>query len=194
MSLTLITPPTVEPVTLAEAKLHLRVDHSADDDLIATLIAAAREQCEHVTGQALITQTWERVLDAFPAVELELGKAPAASIASVTYIDPDGSSRVLDPGAYTLDGESNLRIGFALPAQGTTWPDTLDTANAVRVRFVAGFGADESAVPGPLRAWMKLRIGSLYQHRSEIAAGVSLAELPGGFADRLLDAYRTWRL
>ena len=67
MTLKLITAPAAEPVLLADAKLHLRVDHIADDDLITSLITAAREAAEHLTGRALITQTWERVLGAFPS-------------------------------------------------------------------------------------------------------------------------------
>jgi uncharacterized phiE125 gp8 family phage protein len=191
MTLKLITAPAAEPVTLEQAKLHLRVDHSSDDTLITALITAAREGAEHITGRSLITQTWERVLDAFPAVEIELGRPPVASIVSVTYIDGAGTEQTLDAADYTLD--STTPPGWLLPsATLDVWPITDDVANAVRVRFTAGYGADGTAVPSGITAWMLLRIGTLYKMREEIVAGVSVADLPGGYAERLLDPYRIW--
>lgn len=190
MTLKLITGPAEEPVSLAEAKLHLRVEHAADDDLITTLITAAREQAEHATGRVFVTQTWERVRDAFPAVELELGKAPVQAITSVSYIDSAGASQVLASAAYSLDADTP--DGWLLPAEGYAWPATLDTANAVRVRFTCGYGDTAAAVPAGIRAWIKLRLGTLYRQREEVSAGVSLSALPGGYADRLLDPYRSW--
>lgn len=192
MTLKLITAPAIEPVTLAEAKVQCRVDTdlTAEDDLLSALISTAREMAEHEIGRALINQTWERVLDAFPAAEIELGMPPVSSIVSVTYIDAAGDSQTLASAAYTL--EPDLPPGWLLPAEGYEWPDTLDTANAVRVRFTAGYGAAASAVPASIKSWILLRVGTLYQHRSEIAAGISVTALPGGFADRLLDRYRVW--
>mgnify|MGYP000340760905 CR=1 FL=1 len=190
MTLLRITAPTVEPVTTAEAKLHLRVTHSTDDDLIDALIAAAREQCEHLTGRALVTQTWERVLDAFPAVEIELGRPPVIAITSVTYTDAAGDSQILDSADYSLDNVTEP--GYLLPAEGVIWPTTLDTANAVRVRFTCGYGATADSVPAALRAWIKLRLATLYKHREEIVAGISVADLPNGYTDRLIDRYRLW--
>lgn len=192
MALILITDATVEPVTLAQAKVQCRVDEdiTTEDDLLETLIAAARTQAEQELSRALITQTWERVIDAFPECEIELGMPTALAITSVTYIDAAGDSQVMDAADYSLDAETGR--GFLLPAEGTVWPNTLDTANAVRVRFTAGYGAAASAVPASIKSWILLRVGTLYQHRSEIAAGISVTALPGGFADRLLDRYRVW--
>jgi uncharacterized phiE125 gp8 family phage protein len=191
MTLRLITPPAAEPLTLAEAKLHLRVDHSADDDLITALIQAAREGAEHLTGRSLITQTWERVLDAFPGAEIELGRPPVASVVSVVYIDGAGNQQTMDAADYSLD--NSTPNGWVLPSDALdVWPITYDTANAVRVQFTTGYGASGAAVPAAIRSWMKLRIGTLYKLREEIVAGVSVADLPGGFAERLLDPYRIW--
>lgn len=193
MSLKLITAPAAEPVTLTEAKLHLRVDHSTDDDLITALIAAARQKAEHLTGRALISQTWERVLDAFPPVSIELGKAPVASITSVTYTSTAGTDVVMDSADYTLDAITDEGRGWLLPSAAlSVWPTTYDTVNAVRVRFVAGFGASGASVPEIIRQFMLLEIGTLYKMRESIVAGVSISELPGGFHERLLDPYRNW--
>jgi uncharacterized phiE125 gp8 family phage protein len=87
MSLKPITAPAEEPVTLVEAKAQCKVDHSADDALLAIFIQSAREAAEHITGRAFITQTWELVLDAFPAAEIQLSKPKIQSITSVKYLD-----------------------------------------------------------------------------------------------------------
>lgn len=190
MTLKLITGPAAEPITLTEAKLHLRVEHTVDDDLITALIQAAREQAEHLTGRSLITQTWAQVLDAFPAAEIELGRPPVASITSITYVDPNGDTQTMSSSDYSLD--STTTPGYVLPAATlAAWPNTLDTANAVTVTFVSGYG-DAADVPAAVKAWMKLHIGTLYKQREGIAAGVSVASLPDMFVDRLLDPFRVW--
>jgi len=159
MTLKLITAPAIEPVTLAEAKVQCRVDTdlTAEDDLLSALISTAREMAEHEIGRALINQTWERVLDAFPAAEIELGMPPVSSIVSVTYIDAAGDSQTLASAAYTL--EPDLLPGWLLPAEGYEWPDTLDTANAVRVRFVAGYGDSAPNVPASSRVRIRSTAG-----------------------------------
>ena len=186
MTLKLITGPS-ESITLAEAKLQLRVDGADDDTLITALITAAREQCEHELGRGIGSQTWQRTLDAFPRGGIALGMPPVASIGSVQYIDAAAALQTLSSAAYTLDAASDDEA-WALPAQGYDWPSTLDTANAVRVQFTCGL----TTVPSTVRAWMLLRIGTLYQHRAEIAAGTSIAALPEQYAARLLDRYRVW--
>lgn len=188
--LKLITPPAVEPVTLAEAKLHARIDHTADDALITALIVAAREQAEHITGRGLINQTWEKVLPAFAdAVDLDL--APVASITSVKYLDSAGAEQTLANTVYDLI-EENLPPRLVLKT-GQSWPAAFTADDAVRIRFVAGYGASGADVPQSIRAWMMVRIASLYAQREAFAAG-SVAELPGRFIDGLLDAYRIPRI
>jgi uncharacterized phiE125 gp8 family phage protein len=191
MTLKIITAPVAEPITLEEAKLHLRVDVDDDDDLIEALITAARETAEHLTGRSLITQTWERLLDAFPEAEIELGRAPVQSITSITYVDEAGDEQTMAAEDYSLD--ASTIPGWVLPSASlASWPNALDTANAVRVRFVCGYGADGSAVPAGIRAWMKLQIGTLYKMRESVVAGVSVTDLSSTYAERLLDPYRLW--
>lgn len=190
MPLTLITAPASEPVTRAEAKLQCRIDAdlTADDALIDGLIAAVREQAEHEIGGALVTQTWERTLDAFPAAggAIELGMPPVQSITSVKYLDAAGTEQTLAPSAYTLDAVA--APGWVLPAAGTDWPAAGDYANAVRVRFVAGYGL-AAAVPAAVKAWMLLHIAEWYAQR-EAGSDKPRAVLP--HADRLLDRARQW--
>lgn len=180
MTLKLITGPTVEPVTLEEAKAQCRVDAdiTSDDDLIESLIAAARETAEHETGRALIAQTWERVVDAFPSAEIELGMPTVMSVVSINYVDINGDTQTMDAADYSLDAD----LGFVLPAINTVWPETLDTANAVRVQFIAGYGDEDGEVPASIKAWLLLKISSLY-----VGGDVWRPE-----HDRLLDRHRVW--
>jgi uncharacterized phiE125 gp8 family phage protein len=192
MTLMLITAPTAEPVTLAEAKAHLRVDTVADDALIGMLIQSARQAAEQFTGRALITQTWERVLHAFPDGAIKLGMPPVASITSLKYIDIAGVEQTYSSAGYTLDAVN--MPGWLYPSVAyPTWPSTqADAINAVRVRFACGYGATGSTVPATVRSWMLLRIGTLYEHRQEVIAGISLNELPTPYTERLLDRERAW--
>jgi len=188
--LKLITAPAEEPVTLAEAKLHCRVDGSADDTLITALIAAARQQGEHRTGRAFVTQTWELALDAFPESEIELPIVPAASITSVKYLDGNEVEQTISSADYAIDSYG-LRH-WLIPSYGVSWPSTLDAANAVKVRYVAGYGA-ASAVPEGIKAWILLAVGTLYQNREAVTQGQT-GEVPRDFFDGLLDPYRVYRL
>lgn len=191
MSLKLITGPTAHPVTLAEAKLHLRIDGSSDDAWIDLAIAAATRAAEHETGRCFITQTWEAVFDVFPDDAIELGLPPVQSIVSVKYIDAQGLLTTLDPAAYVLD--SDQLPGYALPAVGTSWPAVANAANAVRVRFVAGYGDAGTAVPASVRHWILMHIGTAYKHRESVATGVSVAELVNRYHEALLDPLRVYR-
>lgn len=186
MTLKLITPPA-ELITLAEAKVQLRLGSETDEDaLISALITSARLQCEHIIGRGIGAQTWRRTLDAFPVGGIELGMPPVASISALQYIDTSGATQTLAPSAYTLDNASDDEA-FVLPAYGTDWPDTLDTANAVSVTFVCGL----TALPENLRAWMLLQIGTLYRHRESVQSG-QVTELPSKYTDGLLDRWRVY--
>lgn len=185
--LKLITAPSAEPITLAEAKLHARVEASADDTLITALITAGREEAEHITGRALMTQTWEQVLDAFSDT-MELGLAPVSSITSIKYLDSNGAEQTLASTVYDLIDEAfTPRVVLKT---GQSWPATYSANDAVRIRFVAGYGGTGSDVPAAIRAWMQVRVASLYAQREAVIAGVSIAEIPGRFLDGLLDPYR----
>lgn len=185
MSLIVITAPATEPVTLAEARLHLKVDSTDDDTLISALITAARQQAEHRTGRALITQTLEKVLDAFPS-DIELPMPPAIAITSVKYINTSGTEQTLDTDQYSLDKDSEP--GWLTPAYGVAWPATYSVPNAVRVRYTAGYGA-AAAVPQSIKSWMLMAIGTMYDHRATMIVGAAVSEVPRDFFAGLLDQY-----
>ena len=188
MALIRIAAPASEPLDLATAKLHCRVDGTDEDALITALIVAAREQAEHETGRALITQTWELVLDAFPEAFV-LRKSPVQSVTSLKYLDSaTGAEQTLDPADYLLDKDSEP--GYVVPAYGKAWPYSREVPNAVRVRYVCGYGL-AVAVPQAIKQWMLLAIGTMYENRATSGAG-QVYNIPDRFWSGLLDPYRLY--
>jgi len=185
MGIKIITAPTTEPVSLADAKLHLRVDHSTEDTLIEALITAARDECEHLLGRAIAPQTLELSIDAFPDDGIPLPMPPVSSVLSIKYDNSDGDEITVDQNDYYLDDAQEP--SWVLPAYNGAWPSARTQANAVRVQYIAGY----SACPEPLRAWILLRVGSLYRWRS---ADSDKPAMPHGFVDRIIDRYRQWAL
>ncbi len=176
-----------EPLTLLEAKLHLRVTHEAEDTLISTLISAARDSAEQLLQRALCTSAWQLSLAAFPGGAIALPMPPLVSIQSVQYRDTAGALQTLSASDYLVDAASTP--GQILPALDRSWPATqAGHPAAVVVAYTAGYGAPE-AVPAPIKAWMLLAIGDLYANRE--ASSDRPAQLQP-FADRLLDPYRLW--
>jgi len=189
MALKLITAAVDLAVTLAEAKLHLRVDGTDDDTLIQALIVAATESAEQATGRAIMPQTWELTLDLFPEA-FELTRIPVVSVDSVTYQDATGAPTVLTSALYSLDNADDFGPAYVVPAYGTDWPETRDETNAVAVRYIAGY-ADSTLVPEPIKTWIKLQVGAMYENREgDVIERASAIRLP--FVDRLLDRYRVW--
>jgi uncharacterized phiE125 gp8 family phage protein len=189
MALTLITPAAEEPITTSEAKLSpsLRVATATDDTAIGTLITTARKLAETYTLHALVTQTWELVLDGFPTGGIIVPMPPLQSVSSIKYIDGNGDEQTLDALLYSVDDDSIP--GLIVPAYGETWPTTRDEVNAVRVRFVAGFG-DADDVPEDIKSWIKIMVGTMYDNPQGIVVGQTVMSIPRTFVDGLLDDYR----
>lgn len=184
MALKLITAASTYPVTLAEAKLHLRVDTTDEDALITALITSATETVEQKLGRALMAQTWELTLDAFPDA-FELTRVPVQSITSVKYYDASGVQQTLASNLYTLDNADDHGYAYVVPAYGTTWPETRDQVNAVSVRYVANY----TTVPEPIKSWILIAIATMYENRlAETVERNSVTTL--GYVDRLLDRYK----
>lgn len=169
------TEPSVEPIILADAKIHLRVDHSDEDSLITILIQAARETVEKHTGRSLITQSRTIKLDNFPRTSiLQLPYGPVSSVTSIQYSDEDDATQTMSASLYRVDTSSNIaRIQVI-----DSWPGTYDKINAVTIVYVAGYGASGSSVPRPLVQAMYLILGHLYEHREHV--GEEMFELPFG--------------
>lgn len=184
-----VVEPTLEPVGLAEAKLHLRVDIDDDDATIAALVRASREYAEMYMGRALVTQTRELVLDGIPGRVVALPFPPLQSVASVTFIDEAGDELVIPATDYVVD--TTLTPGALMLRRGASWPavDLIETGG-VRIRYVAGYGEPE-AVPEVMKAAIKLYLGTLYENREDVlvAQGVTVMNLPFG-SEALLQPYR----
>lgn len=180
-----VTGPAIEPITLAEAKVHLRVDIADEDAYITGLIQAAREAAEDRTERALITSTWRVALDAFPAT-IYVPVPRLQEVTLITYLDAAGATQTLAESAYRVDSVSE-------PARITpvdTWPETLAASNAVVVSYTAGYGHAAADVPMAIKQWMLLQIGAMYANRErEIVSTSSAVTL--GFADGLLEPYRS---
>lgn len=187
MGKTLYTAPAAEPVTLAEVKLHCKVDTTDDDALITSLIIAARLQAEHQTGRVLVTQTWDVTLDEFPADSIDLPCPPLQSVTSISYLDADGASQTLASTEYQVI--INELVGRIVPAYGKSWPATLAQPAAISVRLVAGYGLP-AAVPAGIKAWILLAVCTLYAQREDVITGIVVSELPREFFAGLLDPYR----
>ena len=203
MPLQLVTPPTEEPVSLQEAKLHLRVDLDEDDALILALISSARQASETITARQFITARWRLVLDGFPGQcgmadlpergfsipnhAILLFKCPVQSVISIQYLDMNGQLQTMPPDHYVLD--SACEPARITPVFGQIWPVSLPQIGAVSVTFDAGYG-EAVDIPEGIKSWIKLRAGSLYAHREEMSV-INRGRLdPLPFVDGLLDPYK----
>lgn len=195
MPLKLITAAALDPVDLATVKAHLRVEHSGDDALIAFYlgaIASTLQGKDGSLGRALITQTWDLYLDAFPCAEILLPLAPLQSVTSIKYDDTNGVEQTISASNYTVDSVSEP--GWIAPNANYSWPDTLEAVNAVRVRFVAGYGNNPSDVPPAIRAAILLATATLYEHRESVVVGEQggAVELPGSVR-HLLSTFKVYQ-
>lgn len=151
--------PTTTPVTLAEAKADLYVIHALDDARIQIALDAAHAHLggiDGTTGRAIAKQAFETALDAFPVGALALPLPPLVSVESVTYVDLAGVTQTLAPAGYTVD--VTAEPGAVSPV--STWPQTKDVRNAVRVQFTAGY----DTAPSALRAAILLMVRDLYNN------------------------------
>lgn len=213
MTLKLKTAPTLTPVSLAEAKLHLRVDATDEDVLIASLVLAATQDAEHLMGRAVMPQEWQLTLDSFfdPTVytepvpltvdlirgpsfyygssALNLARPTVTGITTVKYNQAsDGVLTTLAGTEYQLANASDYGARL-VPAYGKSWPAIRAVPEAVQVVFACGY-ADAANVPDLIKAWIKLRVGALYANKESWTVGKAIERNP--FLDYLLDRYRVW--
>jgi uncharacterized phiE125 gp8 family phage protein len=176
MSLTLTLPPAVEPVSLAEAKAHLRLETAADDGYIVVLITTARLQIEAALGLALVNQTWSYSLDAWPAIgPLRLPLSPVAQLISVRSYDALDALSDHPLSDFQLDGKARSpRLLHKVPQPATA----LRAMNALEIVFVAGFGPAATAVPAAIRHALLLLLAHWYEHRDPSEAEVRDAKIP----------------
>ncbi len=179
MNWTLSTPPALEPVSLAEAKTHCRIDGSDDDDYLAGLITAARVYLEEVMRRAFLTQTWRASLDAWPDdSEITLPRAPLQSVISIVYKDSSGAQTTLaETDDYLVDTDSEP--GRIVPAVNKNWPETaLYPINPIQITYIAGYGDAPENVPATIRQAIRLLVGHWYENREATMSGATAREIP----------------
>ena len=192
MALALTSGPAVEPVSVSEAKAHLRLDGSAEDILIASLIVTSRLHVESALGLALITQGWRLTLDRWPEDRqpVRFPLRPIASVTSVTIYDADGAPTFVPDNRYLLDGHA---VSPRLIPDGNGWPQPGRKANGIEIAFEAGIGETAEDVPAPIRHAVLLLVAHWYEHRDPLEIGQAAAAIPAAVSD-LLKPYREVRL
>ncbi len=181
--------PLAEPLTLAEAKAHLRVSHDDEDDLIGSLVAVARRHVEADAGLALLAQSWRLTLDDWPEDDVvAIPLHPVVAVTGVTLFGPDGAGAVLDPSAYELDRFSRpARLGFSQPGAA------LKRFNGIEIDIAAGFGEAGTDVPDTLRRAILMLVGHFFEFRAEYGAADQPVSIPTGY-ERLVAPWRARRL
>lgn len=192
MALTIVTKPTIEPVTLTEVREHLRIDALDEDGLILSFIEAATDYCEELQNRAYIDQTWDLTLDVFPNGDIiNIPLPPLQGVSSVTYYGPGETEYTMTTTSYVVD--TNSEPGRLSLAYNEVWPnETLRPVNGVVIRFVAGYGSVATAVPNMAKQAIKLMVGHMFEHRENTEIKV-LEKIPDGVFD-LLAFERIWTI
>ncbi|MGX1787237.1 head-tail connector protein [Bosea sp. NPDC055332] len=184
-----LTPPAIEPVSLSEAKDFLRIIADDEDELLGTLITAARLMIEAASGRLLIEQGWRIVLDAWPqSGEIRLPLSPMRSLTAARVHPAVGAAETIVPSSLTLVEGSDpplIRVTGPVPSPGRAHA-------AVEVDLVAGFGATRDTVPAPLRQAVLRLACRWFEHRGDVVSRDAL-RLPAEIA-ALVAPFRRVRL
>jgi uncharacterized phiE125 gp8 family phage protein len=185
------SPPAVEPVTLDEAKTHLRVDGTADDVLIGSLLLTSRLHVETALSLAFIAQSWRLILDAWPpGGKVDIPLSPLQTVSEVRVKPASGSPIVVDASSYVVDAASR-------PAR-LVWNNSVPPipgapANGIEIDIGVGFGATATSVPAPLKHALLMLTAHWYEHRDPYEIGAETARIPNAVSD-LIQPFRTIKL
>lgn len=179
----IVGPPKEEPISLEDAKAHLRLipgDTTEDEAIILPLIQAAREYCENVTGRAFAQQT----VAAYPAADqqiVRLPMPPALRVEEVTVYPKDGTEKTLDPSAYVLDDVTGTLFL-------TERLEGLREINPIQITYTAGY----EKIPSSVRQAMLLLIGHWYENRETVVVGAIASIEVQKTANVILNQYKVW--
>jgi uncharacterized phiE125 gp8 family phage protein len=181
MPFILTTPPAAEPVSLAEAKAHLRVTHAEDDAYIGALIKTARQSVESETGLGLMPQGWSLFLDDWPCDGIvKIPLAPVLAVTEVKIYGADNMGVTLDPASYVED-----RVSRPARLKMLSWVKPGRAVNGIEILLSIGF----ATVPEPLRQAVLLLVGHWHATR-----GDGPAEARPLMVSHLIQPYREARL
>ena len=185
----LTTAAAADPVSLSEAKAHLREDAADRDDEITRLVKAATAHLDGyagVLGRALVTQSWTLTLDSWPLAGIPLPLAPVQSITAIRYRDTNGDTQTVSASDYRLSGSASRPVVHL--NSGGSWPTVDKNAEPIEIEYVAGYGAADE-VPEPIRHAILLHVGAMYDHEKPFVTGTVVAQLPLAH-DALIRPYR----
>ena len=168
--LVLVTPPVEDPVSVADFAAYQRIDDVTEPGL-AELISAATQWVEGYLAKQLVTAKYSLTLDDFPygSGTIFVPRPPLDSVNQVQYVDPAGTTQVLDPSDYDVDSAGGNNLARLVPAGCGRWPDTEScTINSVQVDFDAGYGL-AADVPEIFKQAINLLAGHWYCHRSAVS-------------------------
>lgn len=210
--LDLVTAPTIEPVTIRQAKDHLRITESDDDDLLKNLITVARTSAETFTRRSFITQTWKMFLDQFPEKKnnqwwsgtkelpisvltgvgsFELPKAPLQSVTHIKTYDDSDSATTFSSSNYQVSAYSGdfAEAGKITLRDGQSFPIFERNTDGIEIQFICGYGSAITSVPMQIKQALLQEIAFLYENRSECGSGIN-----SGIARNLLEPFKIYRL
>lgn len=167
---------TISPVTDADLKLFLRVDHNREDDLISSINKAATSWTERFTGRKWVTAEYEYTLDRFPEDNvIELPVSPLVSVASVEYLATDGTYQTFED--WDFDNTSQPGRVYCLPT--ASFPSTYNVPSAVTITFSAGYdqGSNLNSVPEDVKTAIKILAASLCENRQAEITGTTISKV-----------------
>ena len=189
MTIAELTPPAVEPVTLAEVKAHLRLDTNDEDTLLVALIRTAREHLEAGTGLCLIVRPLRLYLDDWPEGKvIQIARGPVQTVEAITVYDETGAPLDVAAAGYVLDGAAR-QARLILPER----PATARAMNGIEIDFSAGFGESGADVPDTLKRALLLHVAVMYELRGVLSLEDQPGAVPQGY-ERLVAPYRLRRL
>lgn len=170
--------PDAEPVTLAEAKLHCRIDNDAEDTLLAEFITSAREYCETFTERSFAQRTLVTRFSGFPlpGQPMFLPRCPLISVTSLKHYDASNDQQTISSGDYVV--RTDTTPGSIEMADGEAWPDTFVRGDAVEATYVAGYGALVASCPRRAKLAIRMLVGHWYENREAASVGVDVREIP----------------
>lgn len=184
MSLTVSTPAASLPISIEDAKLHLKQDDNDEDELIQQQIKAAVQWLQDYTARQLINATFAETFDVFSDC-MVLERSPLSSVSSITYIDENGDQQTASSSLYTVD--TAKEPGEVRLAYDQSWPSTRAIQDAVTVNYISGYGSASSNVPEELRTILMHKVAALNEYRFGMPSDIDHALERMAFPWRLVD-------